>query len=145
MCDRVSKRSREIDAWLQATGTPDDPAGRQAAVLATRRAKPEREHVRFDAVWKAEALAAGWGPEQAEALVATGAQRRTLESTKCGASRPSAFDGAVVDRLVDPEEWITSIAREFTERDSTFTRPQLVEAVAARLGVAQRVRTGTGR
>ena len=134
LCDRFSKRSREIDAWLQATGTPDDPAGRQAAVLATRRAKPEREHVRFDAVWKAEALAAGWGPEQAEALVATGAQRRSPELDEVWRLPTVTVDGAVVDRLVDPEEWITSIARQLTERDSTFTRPQLVQAVAARLG-----------
>ena len=55
LCDRFSKRSREIDAWLEATGTPDDPAGRQAAVLATRRDKPEVEDERFDAAWKAEA------------------------------------------------------------------------------------------
>ncbi len=44
-----------VDAWLAATGTPDTPEGRQAAVLATRRHKPEVEDERFDAAWKAEA------------------------------------------------------------------------------------------
>ena len=59
LLDGFSKRSTEIDAWLAATGTPDTPAGRQAAVLATRRHKPEVEAGRFDEAWKAEAEAAG--------------------------------------------------------------------------------------
>ncbi|MGH9155135.1 MAG: AAA family ATPase, partial [Acidimicrobiales bacterium] len=40
----------------------------------------------------------------------------------------------VVDRVVDPEEWVTHLCRQLTETDSTFTRPQLVHAVAARIG-----------
>jgi conjugative relaxase-like TrwC/TraI family protein len=48
LIDAFSKRSDQIEAWLAATGTPDTPAGRQAAVLATRRNKPEMEHERLD-------------------------------------------------------------------------------------------------
>ena len=33
LLDRFSKRSQEIRAYLAATGTPTDPAGRQTHVL----------------------------------------------------------------------------------------------------------------
>lgn len=69
LMDRFSKRSQQIEAFLAATGLPDDPEGRQEAVLATRRGKSELEGERFDEVWKAEAIDFGWGPDQAEALV----------------------------------------------------------------------------
>lgn len=120
LCELFSKRSQQITDWLDATGTPDTPAGRQAAVLATRRGKPEVEHERFDTAWKAEAVAAGWGPVEAEAIVATPdvpGERRHL-----------------AERLVPPIDgaWIHEISRSLTESDSTFTRPQLAQAVSAR-------------
>jgi len=135
LCDQFSKRAAEVDAWLAATGTPDDPAGRQAAVLATRRDKPEAEHERFDAAWKTEAHAAGWGPGHADALIASTTERHTPaidEVWRLPTREPHS--GAVADRAVDPEEWIAAVARTLTEHDSTFTRPDLVQAVAARIG-----------
>ncbi|MGE0307157.1 MAG: MobF family relaxase, partial [Acidimicrobiia bacterium] len=63
--DAFSKRSAEAEAWLAATGTAATGANRQAAVLATRRNKPELEQVRFDVEWKAEAELLGWGPAMA--------------------------------------------------------------------------------
>ncbi|MGE3446683.1 MAG: MobF family relaxase [Microbacteriaceae bacterium] len=135
LCALFSKRSAEIDAWLEATGTPDDRAGRQAAVLATRRGKPELEGERFDAVWKAEATEVGWGPEHADALVASAGPRRVPEVGEVW--RIPTLDertGAVFDRAVDPEEWIAAVGRSLTEADSTFTRPDLVQAVAGRIG-----------
>ena len=142
LCDQFSKRSAEIDAWLTATGTPDDPAGRQAAVLATRRGKPEVEHERFDAAWKTEAVEAGWGPEHAEALIASTTDRHTPDIREVW--RLPVVDeatGAVVDRVVSPEEWITDLARALTEHDSTFGRPELVQAVASRIGEGATVAT----
>ncbi len=121
LCDQFSKRSQQIDDWLEATGTPDDPAGRQQAVLATRRNKPEVEHERFDTAWKLEATAAGWGPEAAEALLTSDA---TLAPGQ-------ASDSAALPAL--PAGWVTEVCRTLTESDSTFTRPQLTQAVAARL------------
>jgi AAA domain len=118
---------------LEATATPADAAGRQAAVLATRRGKPEREHERFDAAWKAEAIDAGWGPTQAEALIASASPRSTPGVGEVW-RLPVETEGGVVDRAVDPEEWIAHVLRWLTEHDSTFTRPQLVQAVAARIG-----------
>lgn len=120
LCELFSKRSQQITDWLDATGTPDTPAGRQAAVLATRRGKPEVEHERFDTAWKTEAITAGWGPAEAEALLAT-------PDTTDGQRHPA-------DRLVPPTDdaWIHEIGRALTESDSTFTRPRLAQAVAAR-------------
>ena len=119
LCDLFSKRSQQITDWLDATGTPDTPAGRQAAVLATRRGKPEVEHERFDTAWKTEAIAAGWGPPQAEALI-TGLHIPTRQRQ--------------ADRPVPPvgDTWIREIGRALTESNSTFNRPQLTQAVAAR-------------
>jgi len=137
LCDLFSKRSQEIEDWLETTGTPDDPAGRQEAVLATRRNKPEVEHERFDTAWKAEALDAGWGPDAAEALIATAGDGRVPDVTEVW-RLPEHVDTSagsiVVDRVVDPEEWVAHLCRQLTEADSTFTRPQLVQGVAARIG-----------
>jgi conjugative relaxase-like TrwC/TraI family protein len=139
LCDRFSKRSQERDAWLAAAGMASTPQGRQAAVLATRRHKPEVEGERFDTVWKAEALDAGWGPEAAEILVTSlsprpehpiGARWRLPE----WAPGPEG-DPVMHDRLVDPDDWAAHLLEtELTLPDATFTRPQLVQAVAARLG-----------
>jgi conjugative relaxase-like TrwC/TraI family protein len=121
LCDQFSKRSKQIDDWLEATGTPDDPAGRQQAVLATRRNKPEVEHERFDTAWKLEAAAAGWGPEAAEALLTSDAMV------------PSDQISGPAELPALPAGWVAEVTRELTESDSTFTRPQLTQAVAARL------------
>lgn len=121
LCELFSKRSQQIADWLEATGTPDDRAGRQAAVLATRRGKPEVEHERFDAAWKAEATVAGWGPAEAEALLAAVPDRQR---------RSRLAD----DLLPDLDgSFVTGVARELTESNSTFTRPRVAQAVAARL------------
>jgi conjugative relaxase-like TrwC/TraI family protein len=112
LLDQFSKRSKEIEDWLTNTGIPADAAGRQAAVLATRRNKPEVEHGRFDAEWKAEANAAGWGPAEAEALLF------------------SQTPGTLTQ--VD-DAWVEALARDLTEHSSTFGRNDIVQAVAARL------------
>jgi conjugative relaxase-like TrwC/TraI family protein len=124
ICDRFSKRSAEIDAWLAATGAPQDRVGRQAAVLATRRGKPELEHERFDSAWKAEAIEAGWGPAEAEALIASAPERSSPDVDEVW-RLPVGTGGGVVDRAVDPEEWIADVLRSLTDHDSTFTRGNL--------------------
>jgi len=121
LCDQFSKRSQQIADWLDATGTPDDPAGRQAAVLATRQNKPEVEHERFDVAWKQEATAAGWGPAEAETFLSS---LHTHEP-----ARVSTTDA--VPKL--PDGWVDDVTRALTESDSTFTRAQLAQAIAARV------------
>lgn len=134
LCEVFSKRAAEIEAWLEATGTPNNSQGRQAAVLATRRGKPEVEGERFDAAWKAAAIEAGWGPAQAEVLLSATAGRTAAydEIWRLVVSDP--ISGAAVDHTVTAEDWIEDLGRTLTDHDTTFTRPQLVEAVAARIG-----------
>jgi len=147
LCEVFSKRSREIEAWLEATGTPGTPEGRQEAVLATRRNKGEVEHERFDAAWKAEAIAAGWGPDHAEALMA-GAQPRRVEAriAEMWSLPEEAFDidgtPFVSHKVVTPDEWIATVVRQdLTTGESSFTKAQLTQAIAARLGDGATVAT----
>ncbi|MDQ6840356.1 MAG: relaxase domain-containing protein, partial [Actinomycetota bacterium] len=147
VCDRFSKRSAEIEAWLQATGTPNSAEGRQKAVLATRRNKPEVEGERFDVAWKAEALAAGWGPDAAEELLAAtppGRAAPTIDEVWRLPEHGWDEDGTpyLYDRVVDPDAWTATVVRaELTASDATFTKAQLTRAVAARLGDGATVAT----
>ncbi len=146
LLDGFSKRSQEVEAWLAATGTPDTPEGRQAAVLATRRHKPEVEHERFDEGWKAEAEAAGWGPDAAERLVGWSQQRAGTVADGWWRLDTIVFDehgtAQRVERVVDPEEWIADLLRtELTATASTFTDADLIRAVAARQGHGATVET----
>ena len=146
LLDRFSKRTTEIDAWLTATGTPDTPAGRQAAVLATRRHKPEVEHGRFDAAWKLEADMFGWGPAHADGLIAAGMDRAPVDFDGVWRLEGVGFDehGQVetFERVVDPEEWIAVVLRrDLTADRSTFTWADLTQAVAAHQGDGATVET----
>ncbi|MCC6224773.1 MAG: relaxase domain-containing protein, partial [Microthrixaceae bacterium] len=141
LCEAFSKRTVEIDTWLEATGTPNTPEGRQAAVLATRRGKPEVEGERFDAAWKAAAVEAGWGPAQAEALLSATAGRTVTYDEIWRLAVKDPTSGTTVDHTVTAEVWIEDLGRSLTEHDTTFTRPQLVEAVAARIGEGASVAT----
>lgn len=146
LCDRLSKRSKQRDDWLSAAGMASTPQNRQAAVLATRRHKPEVEGERFDAVWKAEALDAGWGPDAAEALIASLSPSPEVSFEGLWrlpewAPGPNG-DPIMHDRLVDADEWVAHLLEtELTLPDATFTRPQLLQAVAARLGDGATVAT----
>jgi conjugative relaxase-like TrwC/TraI family protein len=146
LLDGFSKRSSEVDAWLAARGTPDTRESRQAAVLATRRHKPEVERERFDAAWKAEAEQAGWGPDAAERLIGWSQQRAGHTVEGCWRLEDVVFDGngraQHVERLVDPDEWIAHLVRsELTATASTFTEADLIRAVAARQGAGATVET----
>ena len=138
LIDAFSKRSDQIEAWLTSTGTPDTPAGRQAAVLATRRNKPEMEHERLDTHWKAEAIEAGWTPDDAELLVACGGHLAPVDYDQAWRLDTTVFDEhgtpSCLERLVDPDEWIGTVVRSLTADGSTFTRNDLTGAVASRLG-----------
>jgi conjugative relaxase-like TrwC/TraI family protein len=142
LLDQFSKRSHDIEAWLAATGTPNTPEGRQAAVLATRRHKAEVEDGsgRFDTAWKEEAEAFGWGPADAEQLVDSASPALPTDAYE-GAWRLEAdvitTDGRIEhrERIVEPEEWIERLLRhDLTAQRSTFTWGELTAAVAARQG-----------
>lgn len=142
LLDEFSKRSRDIDDWLAATGTPNTPQGRQRAVLATRRHKPEVEigSARFDAAWKREAEAFGWGSRHAEQLLASGPEldpSRGYEGVWRLQTVAFDEDGRLdsYERIVDPEDWIETVLRQDLTADrSSFTWADLVAAIAARQG-----------
>ena len=144
--DAFSKRSAEVDAWLAATGTPNTPEGRQSAVLATRRNKPEQEHHRFDADWKNEAEQLGWGPAMADGLIAATARRSPVNYDSAWRLEAVGFDehgqAETFERTVSPDEWITALLRRnLTNERSTFTLPELTGAVAATLDAGATVET----
>jgi conjugative relaxase-like TrwC/TraI family protein len=146
LIDAFSKRTNEIDAWLAATGTPDTPEGRQLAVLATRRHKPEMEHARFDAAWKTEADQYGWGPAHADGLIAAGMDRSQVDFDGVWRLAAAGFNetGSVehFERVVDPEEWIATVLRQdLTSDRSTFSYPDLMKAIAARQGDGTSIET----
>jgi conjugative relaxase-like TrwC/TraI family protein len=144
LCDQFSKRAKEVAAWLAAHGQGGSPEARQAAVLATRRHKPEREGERFDAAWKAEALAAGWGPDAAESLVTSAQPHPVPGDSRWRAPEWEANgngDPVLHDRLVLADEWVAGVLDELVAKDSTFTRPDLARAVAARLGDGATIET----
>lgn len=146
-CDAFSKRAKEVDAWLETHGRANDPASRQEAVLATRRGKAELEGERFDARWKVEGARHGFGPEQAEALVfgtrPTPDQRQ--DSAPWRLPEMSINDDGtpyIHDHIVPEEEWIADLLRnDLCISDATFTRPELIAAVARRLGEGATVAT----
>lgn len=135
--DAFSKRSAEIDAWLDAAGRGQDPAARQEAVLATRRGKAELEGERLDVAWKLEGTQLGFGPEHADELLASvepaaqaGEVWKLPEVSVAADGTPYAHD-----RTVTAEAWITDLlARDVLTGDATFTHAELYRAVAARLG-----------
>lgn len=139
--ETFSKRRAEIEAWLATHGHADTPAAAQEATLATRRGKPELEGERLDAGWKREALGAGWGPEAAAELVAHATPGTGIDN-EAEVWRlptdplvdPETGEVIVTDRAVTPDEWIADLLRRLTQASTTFTRFDLTEAVAARLG-----------
>lgn len=146
VCDGFSKRSAEIDAWLTNHGRTNDPTSRQEAVLATRRGKEELEGERFDTRWKLEGIELGFGPDEAEALMA-GLQ---IDGVDAGGELwrlPEISyepDGTPYthDRTVTPDEWIDDLlSHDLTTKDATFTRAELYQAVAHRLGDGATVTT----
>jgi conjugative relaxase-like TrwC/TraI family protein len=146
LLELFSKRRAEIEAWLAATGTAGDAAGQQAAVLATRRHKLEREGERLDAGWKVEARDWGWGPAQADELIAELQPRGPVGVEQVWRLAAVGFDetGAPepYERVVTPAEWITDLLRrDLTVTSTTFTDADVVEAVAQRLGGGSTVDT----
>ena len=146
LCRAFSKRREEIEAYLDATGGGSSPAAAQAATLATRRNKPEMEGARLDEAWKREATGLGWGPVDAELLIAQAAHDIPTGTNRPGVDDRAApwrltraaigEDGSVeeIDTIVDADTWIADVLRrDLTANDSTFDRFDVVRAVAARM------------
>ena len=132
--DGFSKRSAEIDAWLDDHGRGQSPAARQEAVLATRRHKAELEGERFDTAWKLEGARLGFGPDHAENLTTGLHPRRADNEVWKLPERSTTPNGTPYShvRTATAEEWIADLlGRDLLTGDAAFTAAQLYQAVAA--------------
>jgi conjugative relaxase-like TrwC/TraI family protein len=118
LIERFSKRSEQIDQWLDAHGLSGIKAS-SAAAVATRAPKDYSE--------SEESVYARWGRELAEHGVG---ERQLVEVCSGGRGRPATRTelDAVLDALSGPDG--------LTGQVSTFTRTDVVDALAKRLPVA---------
>jgi conjugative relaxase-like TrwC/TraI family protein len=118
LIERFSKRSEEIDHWLDSYGLSGIKAS-SAAAVATRAPKDHREseHSVY-ARWAAELAGQGVG------------ERQLTEVCSGGRGRPASRTelDAVLDALAGPDG--------LTGQVSTFTRTDVVDALAKRLPIA---------
>jgi conjugative relaxase-like TrwC/TraI family protein len=118
LIERFSKRSEQIDQWLDAHGLSGIKAS-SAAAVATRQPK--------DYPVSEASVYARWGVELAEQGVG---ERELVEVCSGGRGRPATRTelDAVLDALSGPDG--------LTAEASTFTRAEVVDAFAKRLPVA---------
>ena len=133
LLDQFSKRRAEIEAWLEATGTADrrgraagggagDPAQQAGAGRGTARRRLEA----------ARPTSAGWGPAQADALIAElQPTRPDRRRRRCGDWPTSASTSTAgpsdYERVVTPDEWIADLLRsDLTVTSTTFTDTDVV-------------------
>jgi conjugative relaxase-like TrwC/TraI family protein len=118
LIERFSKRSAQIDQWLDTHGLSGIKAS-SAAAVATRQPKDHSE--------SEESVYARWGAELAEQGVG---ERQLAEVCSGGRGRPATRTevDAVLDTLAGPDG--------LTGQASTFTRTDVVDALAKRLPVA---------
>jgi len=119
LIERFSKRSEEIDEWLDSHGLSGIKAS-SAAAVATRAPKDysESEHSVYQR----------WGQELAEQGVG---ERQLAEACSGGRGRPATWTelDAALDALSGPDG--------LTGQSSTFSRTDVVDALAKRLPVAR--------
>ena len=113
--EHFSARHAEILEEAQARGWGTSPAALAVLQRETRDHKPRIDRERAQADWRARAAEHGLGAEDVQRLL--GAARRVREAQRRA-------------RLAEHVEWMASSAG-LTARDSTFTRGQVIEALAA--------------
>jgi conjugative relaxase-like TrwC/TraI family protein len=118
LIERFSKRSEQIDQWLDGHGLSGIKAS-SAAAVATRAPKDHRE--------SEESVYARWGAELAEQGMG---ERQVAGVCSDGRGRPASRTelDAALDALAGPDG--------LTGQASTFTRTDVVDALAKRLPVA---------
>jgi conjugative relaxase-like TrwC/TraI family protein len=118
LIERFSKRSEEIDHWLAEQGLSGIKAS-SAAAVATRQPKDHAESEQSIYQW--------WAAELAEQGVG---ERQLAEVCSGGRGRPASRTelDAALDALAGPDG--------LTGQASTFTRTDVVDALAKRLPVA---------
>jgi conjugative relaxase-like TrwC/TraI family protein len=118
LIERFSKRSEQIDQWLDTHGLSGIKAS-SAAAVATRAPKDHSE--------SEQSVSARWGQELGEQGVG---ERQLAEVCSGGRGRPATRTelDAALDALSSPDG--------LTGQVSTFTRTDVVDALAKRLPVA---------
>jgi hypothetical protein len=118
LIERFSKRSEQIDHWLAEQGLSGIKAS-SAAAVATRAPKDHRE--------SEQSVYARWAQELAEQGVG---ERQLAEVCSGGCGLPAT--------RVELDAALTALAGPggLTEQASTFTRAEVVDALARRLPVA---------
>jgi conjugative relaxase-like TrwC/TraI family protein len=118
LIERFSKRSEQIDHWLAEQGLSGIKAS-SAAAVATRAPKDHSE--------SEQSVYQRWARELAEQGVG---ERQLAEVSSGGRGRPATRTelDAALDALAGPDG--------LTGQASTFTRPEVVDALAKRLPVA---------
>jgi conjugative relaxase-like TrwC/TraI family protein len=119
-----SKRRDEIEAMVAESGYTSARA-HQAATLATRKSKEygvDPDHLIER--WKGEASALGFGPDEVQACLG-----RVMNADRAGGQTGERVDVASLHALLAGPEGLTKFA-------STFTRKEVVEAVADEVGDA---------
>jgi conjugative relaxase-like TrwC/TraI family protein len=119
LIERFSKRSEQIHEWLAEQGLSGIKAS-SAAAVATRQPKDHSE--------SEQSVYQRWARELAEQGVG---ERQLAEVCQCGRGRPASERelGRVLAELAGPGG--------LTEQASTFTRTEVVDALAKRLPVAR--------
>ena len=106
-----SKRREEIEAELERLGA-SGPKAAEEATLATRKTKGAVDAQGIVVRWQQEAEAAGWGQAELDILLTS-------------APRPAVVEERSVDQLV------AVVGDRLIGSDSTFTRHEVAQAVAA--------------
>jgi conjugative relaxase-like TrwC/TraI family protein len=116
-----STRREQIREWLDDHGRAG-PAAAAEAMAATRPPKADVPDQGLQGNWIARAVEAGWGPAQLEDLLQT-----PVTATNSTGSDPVVPDDAFPD-------WLGELVRSrLTAHDSTFTRGEVLQAVAGSL------------
>lgn len=135
-----SKRSEQIKGWLDAHGYEGAVAA-QAGTLDTRQTKGDIDRGALLARWKQEGLEIGWGPAQAQQVLAdplTREQRappRLEDLQETLVSQQSTFDERAAWRVMaESMQGIGGLPAIETRMDAFWQEPGLIHVGKNRLG-----------
>ena len=132
-----STRRAQIEEWMDERGR-HGPAAADEAMAATRPAKPGVDGAALEADWRGRAAALGWGPGELEQLLAGAPAPVPAAGERWVLTRNVRDDdGQVVAQDVEVSfgAWVEELVIErLSAHDSTFTRFDLTQAVAAATG-----------
>ncbi len=124
-----SKRRSEIEAELARTGRQGAAAAADAT-LTTRRGRAEVDGESLYQRWQDEAAAVGYGPDDLDRLLSQCVGTVEPNTISLGAHHG---DDPLVERNVGRGEFAETVAEALINHDSTFTRHDVIAAIASRL------------